>query len=435
MTPSQPWSPERVRFHEFLLKTVLPATAVLLASCRRPCLTDSGLLRPGSARTLRSIRLHAGNTARVGVVAYPDAEVFDWASAVLDTEVTVLRGLRYGGSPWLLRAEGREVVLRVARGEQAAETATEVAAMIYAARVAGAIFPVAELLGYDLAERTGYGLVLTACMPGTSAIPPEPDPGRLQALGAAAARISSIEVTPAPALPVRRRPIEAEDFAGMRREQGAPDLLRAAEAAVAATRPEDDQLGLVHGDLWYGNTLWDDGRLTAVLDWDCAASAGRHRPRLAALRRGLVPRRRSRRAHPARMGGPGGQTRERRPLLGRRRGARLPAGHGLVPGIDGRSGSPRPDPRGHARAPRRLPRRRAQSASSGQLGVRVRSQWICQCARAWLSSSDRPRSRPSMIDQNREHFMGSLAGHCRPCLSAVRATSIRCCCSASSASL
>jgi aminoglycoside phosphotransferase (APT) family kinase protein len=203
-------------------------------------------------------------------VAYPDAEVFDWASAVLDTEVTVLRGLRHGGSPWLLRAGGREVVLRVARGEQAAETATEVAAMTYAARVAGAIFPVAELLGYDLAERTGYGLVLTACMPGTSVIPPEPDPGRLQALGAAAARISSIEVTPAPALPVRSRPIEAEDFASMRHEQGAPDVLRAAEVAVAATRPEDDHLGLVHGDLWYGNTLWDDGRLTAVLDWDCA---------------------------------------------------------------------------------------------------------------------------------------------------------------------
>ncbi|MFZ0192797.1 MAG: aminoglycoside phosphotransferase family protein [Streptosporangiaceae bacterium] len=203
-------------------------------------------------------------------MAYPDAEALDWASAVLDTEVTVLRGLRHGGSPWLLRAGDREVVLRVARAGQAAETATEVAAMTYAARVAGAVFPVAELLGYDLAERTGYGLVLTACMPGTSVIPPGPDPGRLRALGAAAARISSVEVTPAPALPVRSRPIEADDFAGMRREQGTSDLLRAAEAAVAATRPDDGRLGLVHGDLWHGNTLWDDGRLTAVLDWDCA---------------------------------------------------------------------------------------------------------------------------------------------------------------------
>ena len=26
----------------------------------------------------------------------------------------------------------------------------------------------------------------------------------------------------------------------------------------------------MHGDLWHGNTLWHDGKLTAVLDWDCA---------------------------------------------------------------------------------------------------------------------------------------------------------------------
>ena len=203
-------------------------------------------------------------------MAHPDAEVLAWASAVLDAEVTVLRGLRQGGSPWLLRAGDREVILRAARAGRAAETATEVAAMTCAARVPGAVLPVAELLGYDLAERTGYALVLTACVPGTSMIPLDPDPERLRALGAVAARISSIELTPAPALPVRSRPIEAEDFAGLRREQGAPDLLRAAEAAVAAARPADGRLGLVHGDLWCGNTLWDDGRLTAVLDWDCA---------------------------------------------------------------------------------------------------------------------------------------------------------------------
>jgi aminoglycoside phosphotransferase (APT) family kinase protein len=304
-------------------------------------------------------------------VAYPDAEVLDWASAALDTEVTVLRGLRHGGSPWLLRAGDREVVLRIARAGQAAETATEVAAMTHAARVAGAILPVAELLGYDLAERTGYGLVLTACMPGTSVIPPEADPERLQALGAAAARISSIELTPAPALPVRSRPIEPEDFAGMRREQGAPDLLRAAEAAVAATRPDDGRPGLVHGDLWHGNTLWDDGRLTAVLDWDCAG-VGPAGIDLGSLRCDAA-------SHPARLAGRDGQARERRPLLGRRRSPRLPAGHGLVPDIDGPSGPPRPDPRGHAQAPRRLPRRRAQPASS-RLAVPPRPSPVAQVA-------------------------------------------------------
>ena len=200
----------------------------------------------------------------------PAPEAIAWASAILGTEVTVLRGLRHGSSPWLLRAGDRKVVLRVARAEQAPETATEAAAMTYAARVAGASLPVAELLGYDLAVRTGYGLLLAACVPGTSAIPPEPDPARLRALGAAAARISSVKLTATPALPVRSRPIEADDFAGMRRDQGASDLLRAAEAAVAEARPDDDRLGLVHGDLWHGNTLWDNDRLTAVLDWDCA---------------------------------------------------------------------------------------------------------------------------------------------------------------------
>jgi thiamine kinase-like enzyme len=39
---------------------------------------------------------------------------------------------------------------------------------------------------------------------------------------------------------------------------------------VTATQPDDNRLGLVHGDLWYGNTLWDNDKLTAVLDWDCA---------------------------------------------------------------------------------------------------------------------------------------------------------------------
>jgi aminoglycoside phosphotransferase (APT) family kinase protein len=200
----------------------------------------------------------------------PALEVVTWASAVLDTEIEVLRGLRHGSSPWLLRAGDREVVLRVARAERAAETATEVAAMTYAARVAGASLPIAELLGYDLAERTGYALVLTARVPGTGVIPPEPDPVRLRALGAVAARISSVKLTPTPALPVRSRPIEPEDFAGMRRDQGASDLLRAAEVAVTNARPEDDRPGLVHGDLWHGNTLWDNDELTAVLDWDCA---------------------------------------------------------------------------------------------------------------------------------------------------------------------
>jgi aminoglycoside phosphotransferase (APT) family kinase protein len=184
-----------------------------------------------------------------------------------------VRGLRLGGSPWLLRADGTEVVLRVVRAELAHETRNEVAAMTYAARAAGdTSLPVPELLGHDLAVRTGYGLVLTSYVPGTSRIPVQPHQDRLRTLGAVAARISAITVVPAAGLPGRSRSIEGEDFGRMRRELGASDLLLAAEAAVAGRQPRDGRIGLVHGDLWYGNTLWDDGHLTAILDWDCAGT-------------------------------------------------------------------------------------------------------------------------------------------------------------------
>jgi Ser/Thr protein kinase RdoA (MazF antagonist) len=218
--------------------------------------------------------------------------------------VTVIRSLRLGGTPWLLRAGdlpagdlpagGRNVVLRVAPARRAGETETEVAAMTHVARVAQAGLPVPELLGYDLAEQTGYALLLIGQVAGSGVIPAEPDPERLRALGAIAARVSSVRLSPTRALPVRYRPIEAEDFARLRREQGASDLLHAAEAAVAradaaamagagaagisaagtsvaGAGPDDGRAGLVHGDLWYGNTLWDDDdRLTAIIDWDCA---------------------------------------------------------------------------------------------------------------------------------------------------------------------
>ncbi len=167
-------------------------------------------------------------------MAHPDPEVLAWASAVLGSEVRVVRSLRLGHPPWLLRAGDRNVVLRVAPARRAGETETEVAAMTHVARAAAAGLPVPEVLGYDLAEQTGYALMLTGQVPGSSVIPAEPDPERLRALGAVAARISSVTLSPTRALPVRHRPIEAEDFARLRREQGASDLLHAAEAAVAS---------------------------------------------------------------------------------------------------------------------------------------------------------------------------------------------------------
>jgi len=137
----------------------------------------------------------------------------------MGSEVTVVRSLRLGGPPWLLRADGRNVVLRVAGANRASSAETEVAAMSHVTRADPGV-PVAEVLGYDLAEKTGYALLLIGELPGSSVIPAEPDPGQLRALGAIAARISAVAASPSRALPVRRRPIEGEDFGRMRREQG-----------------------------------------------------------------------------------------------------------------------------------------------------------------------------------------------------------------------
>src|SRR4051794_39991566 len=168
-------------------------TARTADDCQYPVDTRAAWHRPKALTTVYAIR--------VCVMAHPGAEVLNWASAVLGSPATVVRGLRDGGSPWLLRVGNRGGVLRVAHSGGVAETATEVAAMTLASQVARAALPVAELLGYDLAEQTGYGLVLTARVPGTSMMPPEPDPERLRALGAVAAQISSIKLIPTPTLP------------------------------------------------------------------------------------------------------------------------------------------------------------------------------------------------------------------------------------------
>ena len=54
-----------------------------------------------------------------------DATVLQWVAGVLACgEVTVLRGMREGGSPWLLRAGDRAVVLRVGGPDDAPGLAT-----------------------------------------------------------------------------------------------------------------------------------------------------------------------------------------------------------------------------------------------------------------------------------------------------------------------
>ena len=199
-----------------------------------------------------------------GVTGTPAGDALEWAAGILESEVAVVRGLREGGAPWLLRAGGRVAVLKDGRPGQAALFATEAAALRFAA---AAGLPVAAVLGYDGGTR-----MLLECLPGASQIPREPDGRRLRALGAAAARIHAVHLDPAGKLPVRDRPIADVDFAGLRREHGASRLLLDAEQIVARARPAGERAAFVHGDLWQGNTLWDGNVLSGLLDWDCAGA-------------------------------------------------------------------------------------------------------------------------------------------------------------------
>jgi aminoglycoside phosphotransferase (APT) family kinase protein len=105
---------------------------------------------------------------------------------------------------------------------------------------------------------------------GSSRIPLETPRARLRTLGDAAASLNRLQVAPNPALPVRDRPIAAVDFAALRREHSTA-LLREVEQRVAEHHAEYP-VGLVHGDLWQGNTLWDGDRLVGLIDWDCAGT-------------------------------------------------------------------------------------------------------------------------------------------------------------------
>lgn len=200
-----------------------------------------------------------------------DAAALSWTSAILGEEITVERGLREGGSPWLVRAGDASAVLRVVpldRHQAKENVATEVAAMRQAGKAG---LPVPEVLGHDDGTATGFALALTTLMPGSSRIPARPDAKRLRAIGAIAARIAAVTPGPPATLKGRSGPIEDFPWSRLRHERGASAILMQAETVVANTKPEDTRTALTHGDIWYGNTHWDDnGELTAVLDWDAA---------------------------------------------------------------------------------------------------------------------------------------------------------------------
>ena len=198
----------------------------------------------------------------------PEKAPLAWAATVLASEVSVDRGLREGGSPWLIRAAGQPAgVLRIAPRANAGHVRTEVAAMRHAARVG---LPVPKVLGHNEGEASGFAVALTSYMAGSSRVPVEPNRKRLRMMGATAARISAVDVPTSASLPPRAGPIDDVDWAALRRTRKAPAMLARAAEAVERYKPTDTRVAFVHGDLWQGNMLWEGTDVTAILDWDAS---------------------------------------------------------------------------------------------------------------------------------------------------------------------
>ncbi len=196
----------------------------------------------------------------------PEAAL-EWAATVLGSgQLAVVRGLRAGGSPWLVAAPGTTAVLRAGQAGEERWFATAAAALRLAA---SAGLPVPRVLGTDTGAAVGVPLLLTEYLPGVSQIPRDGEDSRLRRLGEIAARIHATGCEPSDLLPLRDRPIGSVDFARLRREQGASPVLREAER-IGATKLCGERTGFAHGDLWLGNILWDGGTISGILDWDMA---------------------------------------------------------------------------------------------------------------------------------------------------------------------
>ena len=201
-----------------------------------------------------------------------DPGLLEWAvrAAAPGAQVAEVRGLRDGGSPWLIRlgrgGGGRGVVLRVGGDRDRAGVRTEVAALRLAA---DHHIPAPRLLAADLDGDPP--LVLVEQVPGSSRIPPDRPSTRLRTLGRTAASLHAVSLEPTSALPQRDRPIASVDFAALRRQHPSYPLLVEAEQRVADPPPQDPAV-FVHGDLWQGNALWTGDTLNGLIDWDCAGS-------------------------------------------------------------------------------------------------------------------------------------------------------------------
>jgi aminoglycoside phosphotransferase (APT) family kinase protein len=212
-------------------------------------------------------------------VPHPAAHVLSWAIAATapGSRVAGVDGLRDGTNPWLLCLDRSgttcEVFLKVgdvASVQQRRQLSTAVAALVLAQEHA---LPAPSLIAADLdGSQAGMLAMLTTVLPGSSDIPRAASPDRLRKLGAVAAALHAVPLSPRPDLALRTQPLPDVDFAAWRRSAGTSALLTRAEELLADLPAPDGAPVFVHGDLWQGNTLWSACNCTGIVDWDCAGA-------------------------------------------------------------------------------------------------------------------------------------------------------------------
>jgi aminoglycoside phosphotransferase (APT) family kinase protein len=206
----------------------------------------------------------------------PDPGLLRWVTNCVDPRASVLAvtGLgRRGESPWLVRLSSSDdgVVVRVGDESSVALLAAEAAALEV---IAAADVPGPRLLGVALGSPAATGLfaLVMTRVPGTSRSTVEPSTTRLRALGEAVAMVHAAPVPTTAQLPERQRAVEPVDFDALRRCEPSRPLLVKAEDVLRRTPTPAHRPVFVHGDFWHGNTMWDDDRLTGIIDWECAGT-------------------------------------------------------------------------------------------------------------------------------------------------------------------
>jgi len=130
----------------------------------------------------------------------------------------------------------------------------------------------------------GLPVLVITCVPGEPSPPPTDRAAWIGELVAGLARIHAFDVTALPS--TFRRGESPVDHAARVVRRHASDISGALGVEVAAAllrvapRIDARHSSLIHGDYWFGNTLWSDGagpspKLSGILDWSAARVADR----------------------------------------------------------------------------------------------------------------------------------------------------------------